>query len=247
VRAAAGGLLRHLEGRCPAVSPKLASSGNTTAKSTRIGVAVLVVLALAAILGLQAWSNRTVEVSVNDTNVSIKAGSSLDALVSAAGLQLTPGNFMSIGGNVITEGAVTPTRQPSTVPPSRRTPSPTTTVSDGQSYEFSDGADTTEACEEQVVDMQPKLEVQGTAGAITYVAQWGKTGKKRVKVGRDIGKRPWTTESWMPARMPSSSSTTSTSMTTTSSSPSPLNDGPSQYTQRYLDILCAVWCQGDVL
>jgi len=220
----------------PPYAPKLASSGNTTAKSTRIGVAVLVVLALAAILGLQAWSNRTVEVSVNDTNVSIKAGSSLDALVSAAGLQLTPGNFMSIGGNVITEGggdAYEATLNGATL---TQDAIATTTVSDGQSYEFSDGADTTEACEEQVVDMQPKLEVQGTAGAITYVAQWGKTGKKRVKVGETSGETvdDGVVDAAQDAIIVKHNFNFDDDHKLIALT---FDDGPSQYTQRYLDIL----------
>jgi peptidoglycan/xylan/chitin deacetylase (PgdA/CDA1 family) len=220
----------------PAYSPKLASSPNFSTRSTRIGVVVLVALVLAGILGLQAWNSRTVEVSVDGTSVSVKAGSSLDELVSAAGLQLTPGNFMSIGGNVITEGggdAYEATLNGATLTQDAISK---TTVSDGQSFEFSDGADTTEACDEQVVDLQPKLEVQGKAGAITYVAQWGKAGKKRVKVGETSGETvdDGVVDAAQDAVIVRHNFNFDDGRKLIALT---FDDGPSQYTQRYLDIL----------
>lgn len=220
----------------PPYSPKFASSGNFSTKSTLIGVAVLAVLVLAGILGLLAWNNRTVEVSVNDTSVSAKVGSSLDELVSAAGLQLVPGNFMSIGGNVITEGGGDAYEVALNGTTLTQDEVAKTTVSDGQSYEFSNGTDTTEAYEEQVVDYQPKLEVQGTAGAITYVAQWGKTGKKRVKVGETSGETvdDEVVDAAQDAIIVKHNFNFDDDHKLIALT---FDDGPSQYTQRYLDIL----------
>jgi len=220
----------------PAYSPKLASSRIFSKKSTLIGAAVLVALVLVGILGLQAWNNRAVEVSVNDTSVSIKVGSSLDELISTAGLQLVPGNFMSIGGNVITEGGGDAYEVTLNGAALTQDEIAKTTVGDGQSYEFSNGTDTTEAYGEQVIDLQPKLEVQGTAGAITYVAQWGKVGKKRVKVGETSGETVdvEVVEAAQDAIIVKHNFNFNDGRKLIALT---FDDGPSQYTQRYLDIL----------
>ena len=219
-----------------AYSPEVEFTPWHSSKHALVGVIVLVVLVIAGVVGLHVWNNRSVDVMVNESSVSIKVGSSLDDLVSTAGLQLTPGNFMSVGGNVITEGGGDSYEASLNGVSLTQDQIGTTRVSDGQSYEFSNGSDTTEGYEVQLVDVQPKLEVQGTAGAITYVAQWGKVGQKHVNVGTTSGETvdvDVVTEAQdaiiVKHNFNFKDGRKLIALT--------FDDGPSKYTQQYLDIL----------
>lgn len=109
-------------------------------------------------------------------------------------------------------------------------------MGEGETYTFSDGDDVTEEYRDEVVPMQPKLEVTGSAGAITYVSNWGCMGEKTVRTGSESGESVDAEVRTAP---------TNAVITTQNVHPDgdrklvalTFDDGPSRYTRQYLDIL----------
>lgn len=203
-------------------------------------VAVVALLVVAAIVGggIWMWLNRTVHVSVNGAGADVSASATLEQIMEAGGISPKPGNLVSVGGNVLEEGGGTAF---------------TATV-DGQELDedgiaafraagneritFGDGADVIEASHEEEREVQPQLEPADSVGAITFVSQYGKVGRQKFVVG-DISGETVAGDVIEPVQ----------NVKLESINPSPddgrkvvaitFDDGPSSYTQRYLDILSA--------
>ena len=60
-------------------------------------------------------------------------------------------------------------------------------IKGGEEISFSNGADKTEDYDETTVDVAPKLVIDGDAGAVSYISQWGKAGKATVRTGKVSG------------------------------------------------------------
>ena len=71
---------------------------------------IVAFLVLIAVVGGGAWLwlNRTVSVKVNGTLTQVRADSTLAEIVASEGVKVAPGDLVSVGGNVITEGAGRP-------------------------------------------------------------------------------------------------------------------------------------------
>ena len=199
---------------------------------------VIAVLAIAAFVGggVFLWMNRGVNVSLNGNRAEVRVSESLAQIVDGHNIQVTPGNLVSVSGNVLTEGE----GRPFTASVNGKE------LSDEEIEEFratgneeiviSDGTDIMEPHTTEYREIQPKLESYENFGAISYVAQWGRVGKQEVLTGEISGE---TADGEMVEPVQNA--------VIGSVNPQPsdgrkvialtFDDGPSAYTQTYLDIL----------
>ena len=198
-------------------------------------VALLVVAAIVA-GGAWMWLNRTVRVSVNGAGADVREGASLAEILQAEGVATKPGNLVSVSGNVLEEGGGEPFSATVNGAELDRGGIDAFHAEGNETIVFGDGADVTEASHEEEREVQPQLEPAGTVGAVTFVAQYGKTGRQMFTVG-DVSGEAVPGEVIEPAQ----------NVRLESVNPRPagdrkvialtFDDGPSSYTQRYLDIL----------
>ena len=209
-------------------------------RPTREGrlTAIIGLLVVAAIVGGGAWMwlNRTVHVSVNGTGTDVRASATLADIIEAEGLSYKPGNLVSVGGNVLEEGGGRPV---------------SVTVNGGRLDEggagdfraegneeivFGDGEDVVEASHEEEREVQPQLEPAASVGAVTFVSQYGKPGKQMFTVGDVSGEAVpgEVTEPWQNVKLESVNPRPEGDRKVIALT---FDDGPSDYTQRYLDIL----------
>ena len=196
------------------------------------------VLALVAFVGGGAllWANRTVSVRVNGTLTQVRAESTLADIFAAEKIEVTPGDLVSVGGTVLTEGAGEPFS--ATVGGQELDDQQTKDfrAKGNEEIVFSDGADVTEASHQEERVVMPKLQPYEQVGAITFVSQWGRPGRQMFTVG-DVSGEAVPGEELEPV-----SNAVLQSVNPTPDDGSKLialtfDDGPSDYTQRYLDIL----------
>ncbi len=201
--------------------------------------AALIAFGFLLVFGLGAgyaffW--RNVQVTVNGSNTSVRIGTPLDRFLEDNGyFGVAPGRLLSIGGNVITEDGGTR----ATVTFDGRSVAADAWTSehlgDGSSIEVGPGADVEEGHAEETVEVAPQIEKRA-GGAIQFVSQWGRAGKKTVWTGEVSGEQV-DREVLEPAQ----------NMVVSSLNVRPegegkyialtFDDGPSGYTQRILDIL----------
>ena len=195
-------------------------------------------LVIAAIVGggVWMWLNRTVSVSVNGTHADVRADATLADIVEVQGLSPVAGDLVSVGGNLLEEGAGAPFS--ATVNGSELDAAGIESFRAKGNEEISigDGADVTEASHQEEREVQPKLQPASGVGAITFVSQYGKPGKQMFTVGEVSGEtvagdvvepvQDVVLESINPKPSDGSKVVALT-----------FDDGPSSYTQRYLDIL----------
>ena len=153
-----------------------------------IAAGVVVVLVAAAVLGIgYRFFWRNIDVTVNGTAYSTRINSTADELLQANDyFGVKPGKLMSVGGKVLDEKggdrcAVQVNGEPVAIADLA-----TFTVPEGADISVKDGGDATEKHEEKTVDIAPTIEMEGS-GAIQFVSQWGKNGKKTVWVGEQSG------------------------------------------------------------
>ena len=201
-------------------------------------VAVLALLVIAAIVGggIWMWLNRTVRVIVNGTGVDVSASATLEQIMEDEGISPKAGNLVSVGGNLLEEGggtAFTATVDGETLDEGAAA---SFRASGNESITIGDGTDVVEASHEEEREVQPQLEPADSVGAITFVSQYGKVGRQKFTVG-DVSGETVAGEVIEPVQ----------NVKLESINPRPegnrkvvaitFDDGPSSYTQRYLDIL----------
>lgn len=204
---------------------------------SRATFAVAALMLAVCVLGVcytTAW--RHIGVTVNGEPVSVRIHTKLaDMLEQNDYFKAAPGKLLSIGGNVIDDKggercAVTVDGSPIAAGDLADT-----AISEGSSITVANGADATEEHVEEEAAIAPDVEM-GKGGAIQYVAQWGKPGKKTVWRGKTSGEVLDREVLAQPQNM-----------VIASVSPKPkdgkkymaltFDDGPSKYTQQILDIL----------
>lgn len=202
--------------------------------------AVIALLVVAAIVGggVWMWLNRTVHVSVNGTGADVSASATLEQIMEAEGISPKPGNLVSVGGNVLEEGGGTAFTVTVDGQELDEGAAAAFRAAGNESITFGDGTDVIEASHEEEREVQPQLEPAESVGAITFVSQYGKVGRQKFVVG-DISGETVAGEVIEPVQ----------NVKLESVNPRPENgrkviaitfdDGPSSYTQRYLDILSA--------
>lgn len=159
----------------------------TGAKRARALVVILAIFAGMAALTFFVWITRTVEFSVNDAIVTTHYGTSLADYLAGTDLSFTPGNLVSVAGEVLQEGggdAYSATVNGQLVRPVE---AKDLHITGGEIVQVANGADVMEDYDVEVVEALPLLEFDGQAGAISYVAQWGKPGTQELWTGKISG------------------------------------------------------------
>lgn len=216
---------------CASARKKRSSRGS-------LGFTLAAILALAAIVGggVLLWINRTVNVKVDGALVSVRADATLADIAEAQEISVTPGDLVSVGGNVLTKGEGAPFSATVNGKELDADQIEAFRAKGNEEIVFGDGADVTEPYHEEERETQPKMEPYEKIGAVTYVAQWPKAGKAIYMVGDTSGETALKEET-EPVQ----------NLVIESVNPQPedgskvialtFDDGPSSYTQRYLDIL----------
>ena len=161
-------------------------------------VILLVVFAFMSAAGLVFWRHRPVSITVDGEMRTVFKRSTIGNLYDDKHPSVTPGNLVSVAGNVIGEGQG----------------NPFTCVVNGTQYsyeeavnlrlwgdetvDFANGDDVMEEYTTEVTEMAPKLEFhvqEGTPekgymvqqGTIQYISQWGSPGVHEVRHGAQSG------------------------------------------------------------
>ena len=206
-------------------------------RGSRTPVVVAFVLLAAFVAGgVWLWLNRTVSVKVNGEQTQVRADATLADIITAEEVKVAPGDLVSVGGNVLTEGEGADFSATVNGKELDADQLDAFRAKGNEDIVFGDGADITEPSHEEERETQPKMEPYEQIGAITYVAQWGKPGKAVYTVGDTSGESVLKEET-EPVQ----------NLVIESINPEPksdskvialtFDDGPSSYTQRYLDIL----------
>lgn len=205
----------------------------TTRKALLILLAV--VLVIAGIWAF-AWFNRSVTITLNGGEASVKVGSTIEQIIEAKGIAPKPGNLVSVTGTLLEEGKGNPYSVKNGDADLTQDQAAALKVEGGENLTIGDGTDLTEPYTSETKEVQPKLLMEGAWGAVAYVSQWGKPGVQEFKTGTISGE---TDAGTMTQEVQD--------CVITLANPTPadgkklaaltFDDGPSAYTQKYLDIL----------
>lgn len=179
---------------------------------------------------------RPVHITVNDQAKQVRIGTSLDKYLADNNyFDAQPGKLLSVGGNVIDERGGDRCAVSLNGREVKLSDASSLKLEDGNTVTVGNGADATEEHSEETVTMAPGIQME-KGGAIQFVSQWGKAGKKKVWHGKTSGE---TVDKEVVQE--------ATDMKIASLTPKPsdggkyialtFDDGPSPYTQQILDIL----------
>lgn len=196
---------------------------------------VLACVVVIAAVGGWYFCLRSVTVTVNGTEVSVRVGTPLSTVLEDNDqFGAVPGRLLSVGGNVLSQdggNSSTVSRAGETLTPDEVEQA---RVQEGDEFTVSNGTDAEEPSKEETVTMAPGIQKE-SGGAVQYVSQWGKAGKKRVKTGETSGETVDVEVLEEPQDMVVSSVNLSpeggkyVALT--------FDDGPSKYTPQILEIL----------
>ena len=198
---------------------------------------LIAVAALAVVVGggVLVWTNRSVSVTLNGEQTQVRVSESLAQIVEGHGITVAPGDLVSVSGNVLTAGEGDPFAASVDGRELTAEEIEEFRAAGNETIQISDGADVMEPHQTTEKEIQPVLESYETFGAISYVAQWGRVGRQEVLTG-DISGETADGEMIEPVQ----------NARIGSFNPQPtdrkvvaltFDDGPSKYTQTYLDIL----------
>ena len=151
--------------------------------------AIIGLLVVAAFIGggVFFWMHRSVNLTVDGKLQKIQIGSTLDEVFSQAKPDTTPGNYVSVTGEVIIEGKGYPYTATLDGKSLSRKKIESFRVKGGETLEFGDGNDRTEEYDVDYREVQPKLVFEGSWGSVSFVKQWGKVGKQEIRHGKESG------------------------------------------------------------
>ena len=158
--------------------------GGSNIAALLVGVAVIAAFLLG---GYLFWTHRSVNVTINGHTKSIRIGSTLDNLYEKAEVDTKPGNYVSVGGNIIEENAGYPYSATVDGDALERKELEAYRIHGGEEVEMTDGTDRIEPYDVEYRDVQPKLVFDGSMGAVSYVSQWGRPGKQEIRTGKESG------------------------------------------------------------
>lgn len=199
---------------------------------------LIALVAIAAFVGggVFLWTNRAVAVTLNGEHAEVRVSESLAQIVSGHGITVTPGDLVSVSGNVLTEGEGKPFSATVDGRELSGEELESFRAAGNEDIQISDGADVMEPHKTEYREIQPKLESYERFGAISYVAQWGRAGKQEVLTGEVSGETAdgEMVEPVQNARIGSINPQPADGSKVIALT---FDDGPSAYTQQYLDIL----------
>ncbi len=151
-----------------------------------IAAAVVVVGVLALAVGYQFFW-RSVDVTVNGRTYATPISATIQQLLDDNEyFQVKAGRLMSVGGNVIDEDGGERCTVTSDGAPVSADDLSTMKAIDAVDLTVANGADVTEEYTEETVAQAPGIQMDGS-GAIQFVSQWGRAGKKLVWTGAQSG------------------------------------------------------------
>lgn len=157
-------------------------TGNTAA--LLVGIAVIVALVGG---GFFFWTHRSVRITVNGSTEHMRVKSTLADIYEQLGLNTRPGNYVSVGGNLLQEDGgyhYSVTLDGKELSPQE---ADEYRLRGGEQIAFGDGGDRTEDYDIEYRETQPKLVFEGSVGAVSFIKQWGAVGKQEIRTGKDSG------------------------------------------------------------
>lgn len=164
-------------------SPAPGTSGKAAILAAAFGLAMLGI----ALFSCYWTMLRPLNVQVNGEDVQVRVGTSAaDFIRDNNYFGAKAGRKLSIGGNVISQDGGT--RYSVALDGNQKTPQDMEGINvvDGASFVVSDGTDVTESSTEKTVALAPGIQME-SGGAVQFVSQWGRAGKKVVTVGDESG------------------------------------------------------------
>lgn len=154
--------------------------------------AAIVGLTLAAVflvLGIIFFLNRPVGLTVNGKHGYIRIGSTLgDAYAKLASDKPTKaGNYVSVSGKVLEEGKGYQFNVKLDGKDLKREEIDAYRIAGKEKIEFSDGGDRMEEYDVEEKKVAPKLTFEGDWGAVSFVKQWGRAGRRELRHGKQSG------------------------------------------------------------
>ena len=167
---------------------------NVRVKRNRAGsvTGILIALVILAALfggGVWLWFNRQVTITLNGIRTDVRYHASLTEVQETANLQTTPGNLVSVAGNLLRTGEGHPFSAMVNDVQLMDDQLYEFKVEGGETIEMSDGGDKMEDYDVKPYDVAPKLvrENPNEWGPVQYVAQWGKMGQIELRIGKVSG------------------------------------------------------------
>lgn len=201
--------------------------------------AVLIIVAVffgVGLLGLVAWVNRSVTFTLNGDEETTRAGTPITSIMEEKHLSYTPGNLVSVTGNVLKQGDGNPFSLKLNGQDLPYDEAKNLCIFGEETVELGDGGNVMEPYDSTVQEQQPTLVMDGTGGSIGYVSQWPSPGKIEMRTGKMSGETA-----------PGDTIEPLKNAIITNKLIAPANgeklvaltfdDGPSEYTARYLQIL----------
>ncbi|QWT17788.1 polysaccharide deacetylase family protein [Collinsella sp. zg1085] len=206
--------------------------------ATRV-VAIIAFVAMAVIIGVFCWWMfwRDVTFTINEQQLSARVGTPLaDIIKEHDNFGAKPGRLLSVGGTVLDEagGSLYTVNVGKEDMPASKLGS--LKIADNMKATVANGIDTTEEHDEEEVLIPPAVEMQ-RGGAVQFVSQWGKSGKKLVWTGKTSGEKVDHETVEDPQTMVISSKNLIPAEDGKKYMALTFDDGPSKFTPAILDIL----------
>ena len=196
-----------------------------------IGAVVLV-----ALLGFGIfWCTSRVKVTVNGAEMTVGRGSSVQAVVERSSAEKVPGDFVSVSGTVLEAGKGEPFAATVNGTTLGIAQAAEAKVEGGETIEVGRGADITEEYDAEPMQVMPKLVIDGDSYIMGYLYQWGRAGVTEKRTGKVSGEiasvvTQEVQDCIVRERRPQPANDEKIVALT-------FDDGPSKYTQQFLDIL----------
>lgn len=161
-----------------------------TRRKVGFGIIAAAILCAIAMLGAMLWwLNRPVPITVDGEGIEVRIGSSLDEVAKAVRLDVTPGDYVSVLNEVISEGkghAYTVTIDGSELSPDDAA---SYRVKGDETIGFSDGSSITEPYTATTEPIMPYLRMEGGGYVLQYISQWGYAGELEHRTGEETGQK----------------------------------------------------------
>lgn len=181
-----GQYLRHSQGF--SARSRRGGHRNGRAEDRRPYALIMVGCAFLLFLASIIWySNRAVDITLNDTSVSVPIRSSIERIIEDQGLDLRAGNLLAVDDSVLEKGAGTSYTVKLGGKKLSKKEIAGFQVQGGEKLEIGDGEDVYEEHDVKATEEAPGITVKGT-GAIQFVETWGVPGRSEVWTGKVSGK-----------------------------------------------------------
>lgn len=197
---------------------------------------IVVVFFGVGLLGLAAWLNRSVTFTLNGDEETTRAGTPITSIMEEEHLSYTPGNLVSVSGNVLTQGEGNSFSLKLNGQDLPYDEAKDLRIYGEETIELGDGGNVMEPYDSIVQEQQPTLVMEGSGGSVGYVSQWPSPGKIEMRTGKISGETaPGDTIE------PLKNATITNKLVTPANGEKlvalTFDDGPSEYTTQYLQIL----------